>query len=660
MDSVRALLRRHRMPAGVLGAVVAVALLALLPPSRVVATSALGLLLFYGLALLVAALSPAALAWRAVSRRAKLGALALALVSAAFVAWYLSLYDFIPFWDTLQYWTSTLQFNARLDERPYHTVLEALASVNTSDYNDVQCWVFSLPVRLLPGWGQTFFAEFVLISIPVALVGSLACVGFARLATGAARGADLLAPEAAGANAPFLALFAVWLASPVMLRPVLSGYLDEPGVLLFVGAAALAFDPRLVRRPYAGVPLGLSLCAMLVLRRWYAYGIIGLACASVLWWCLRLCACPPRERLASLARVARAFGIVMASAALPLLLFFRGLVLRSVGGNYAEAYASWTWTDSLAARAADVFARLGPCWALLGVVCVAAVLWCAARAGASHEAGRGEALACAAAPICLAVGAATAAVVFWRVQDFSPQHWYMFVPLLLLALGMGMAQAFASLGGDFARAAYAAVTALALATCANGLGFAGTATGVLSGITGVVATTPVVQEGVGERRELVGYLERSVGEGESVYFACASAELNHSTVIGVLSPERPYNPFTCEYADVDSRDGFNTAFFDARWVVCATPYQIHLNDPQDEQVVIRLNDLVKDATSPVGRHYELARTMDLHMGIVAHVYRRTSDFERADVEYVRDVFDEAYPQWPELFHDRFEAYLARM
>ena len=82
---------------------------------------------------------------------------------------------------------------------------------------------------------------------------------------------------------------------------------------------------------------------------------------------------------------------------------------------------------------------------------------------------------------------------------------------------------------------------------------------------------PIKQNDVTQKRELITYLRQQTVNGEAVYFAAASANLNYSLADTTLLPDVVGSAFPVIAADVDSRDGFNTEFFDARFVVTSTP-----------------------------------------------------------------------------------------
>lgn len=57
------------------------------------------------------------------------------------------------------------------------------------------------------------------------------------------------------------------------------------------------------------------------------------------------------------------------------------------------------------------------------------------------------------------------------------------------------------------------------------------------------------------------------------------------------------------------------------------------------------------------KHYRLCTSFDVGGNVVVEVYERTSDYTVGDIGELMRHLDKAYPNSPELFHDRFVEYL---
>ena len=148
-------------------------------------------------------------------------------------------------------------------------------------------------------------------------------------------------------------------------------------------------------------------------------------------------------------------------------------------------------------------------------------------------------------------------------------------------------------------------------------------------------------------------------EQDLVYFAAASSDLNASLALSALLPDELDVPFSAISADVDSRDGFNVAFFDAKYVVTSDPVSLHMNE-ENERVVVALNNFVKDPDSCIGRHYEPIKSYQFDDDVIVTIYQKKSQFEYRDINELRKYFNQWYKDQPALFNDRFESYMSKM
>lgn len=91
------------------------------------------------------------------------------------------------------------------------------------------------------------------------------------------------------------------------------------------------------------------------------------------------------------------------------------------------------------------------------------------------------------------------------------------------------------------------------------------------------------------------------------------------------------------------------------FIVVADPIQLHLL-PEDQCVVSVLTEYMLDGTSA-----EIYDRIDekyyLDNGVVAMIYIRKEPFRLNHVEELQSRFDSYYPDYPELFSDRFNSYI---
>ena len=623
-------------------------------PTRSFAVQFLGLALFYGFLAMVLSRTSLWETARDLSASTRWSLFGVGAVFSVFFGWYFHRYHFFPTWDSITYWSKTLRFNSRLDGSIHSTLLNMLKSVNTSDYNDLQCWIASLPVRIFPQWAATFFIEAVMFLIPAGLI--LALFIFSRLKhVNSSINECLTVPS----------LFICLLSVPVFLRPVFLGYLDGIAALLFVAILVAVFDAHFPENHVLAALAGLGLCGTFLLRRWFVYGVIGLALAALLYWILILLI--RRGEWMLLLRKLLVNLCIMAVVAGVTLLPFGGFLYHSMFGGQSTAYRSWTRWDSLRGKFNELGQWIG--WFWIGAAIVATVAICVI-AIVRHNRSMQET---AAVLVAMPVGMLSALFSFWKIQDMSPQHVYImifffevlcFLSLMTICLAIRRAR--------LQKVSVVAITVLAVVSLLHGFGMLAvlpsTLNKGLNNVTGAVIQQPIRQNDYNEKIRFTQFLRKKTDGTKLVYYAVASRNLNASLPISVCLPEcSAALPFPHASADMDSRDGFNTRFFDADYVVTSTPISYSAFE-KSEQVIAFLNQEVMDSNSVIGKHYRKIQTFTFANGytdaargtVKAYVYERTSDFSEDDVLYVKSVFHEKYPQLPKLFDDRFDSYLSQL
>lgn len=609
----------------VLTGLVCVAALILAKPTRVLAVemSLLGIYFFYIIMLLRG--GEISRYWASLPTLTKSVTVASTLPVVVFLGLYIGGYDFVPYWDTLNYWRKAIELDAAFESSIHQTLVAAVATVNTQDYNDLMGLVLTPVARVLPEWKSFVFSLVPLFAMPMAVVIALfICV----------RAASQPSSKTARWVVP-LTTFCLSCAPLVWVSIPLEGHQDVVAALLFTAVFVSLFDRRLtLRGPAYCLLLGVGLSGAFLLRRWMVYGIVGGGVAALVYQFLL--ARRDDQVRPLLRRV-----LLVAIGAAVVLVPFSGFVVRSVTGGYSEAYAAWTVYGTIGEKAMQLPLRVGPILVIMAIV--ALVLLAATHSMRSCD--------CAVVAACIA-SAFISCLLFWCTQDLSPHHYYIVAAPLLIAVFLPIMTVLASVSAAAlapAGALIAVASALVLMSETGCLSVSRT----LFGPT-YVRQSEFIQSDADVVRRFVRDLNFEVREGEMVYFAAASPKLNSSVVDGVLLPKDKAS-FELASSDVDSRDGFNTSFFDSRYVVTSNPAQLHMPE-ESERVVVTLNTLVQDCSSFVGSHYELVSEYPMD-GVTTRVFRRVSDFTADDVRRLRDTFDAMYPDRPELFRDRFDAYL---
>ena len=283
-------------------------------------------------------------------------------ISALFLlfgGWYFSRYHFIPTWDNASYWMSTLQFNKSLFSSPRTAILQALDSVNTSDYNQLLCWILSFPVLVLPTWAGSFYTELILVLIPSSLLMS----GFMKIQLERIRNSK-------GNVIPLWVIYCVFLLIPLAARPIFSGYLDGVGYLLFISLVIALLDDSLLSRKFSIIVIGLGISGAFLIRRWFVFAVIGLVVTVSIYWIFRMWFFDSARRRRVFLRLCIVVVLLALGALLPLLTLFRGFLWRSFSGNYSASYQSWTLYDSYIDKWGHLGYDFGWIWLVLSWISI--------------------------------------------------------------------------------------------------------------------------------------------------------------------------------------------------------------------------------------------------------------------------------------------------
>lgn len=632
----------HRVSCCVAAALILIwCVLLIIPPTRSFAVQLLGICGFYGVCIGMLRLTSL---WSAIrSLRAKsVAAIAAASITAAvFYAWYFSLYHYYPTWDRINYWSMTIRFNAETSTSLVHTIKDVYWSINNSDYNDLLSWVAALPTRLAPQWTATFFVLTILFLLPASFI--ITMFVYMHAAASTQRQTMVL-----------VTIYAGILCLSAFIRPVLIGYDDVVVLLLFVIVLAGVFDSHMLHSVPLRIMLGIGLAGTFLLRRWFIYACLGLAVTAIIYWGCRIALTVANNRRDLFSTLVRAM-LTIGATTLVCLVPFPGFLRKSLFGNQSVAYQAWTIFTSYQAKFINIGQTVGWLWLAIAVAGLAVTAFTGFRHHESHL------LQLASLQGAMLVGAAVGALLFWQIQDFSPQHWYIVCVFIIVSYCLPLVSWLNVIQGTVAgRVAPAGVVLVSLIGLCHGIGaftFPEPMNRALSYVTGTTITTPTRSNDLAEKRPLVSYLRQQTKGRRLVYFAAASDNLNSTLPLSTCLPECTVSPFPVANADVDSYSGFNMQFFDAQYVVVSQPVSLHMN-PNNEQLVTTLNKTVQNSNSVVGKHYTKMKAFTFDHGVTAIVYARTSEYSRADIQQIAKIIGDLNSPSQSLFRQQFREYLA--
>jgi hypothetical protein len=428
-----------------------------------------------------------------------------------------------------------------------------------------------------------------------------------------------------GAVAFVVALVAVFAAYPFGVVIAARGMPDIGGLALYVLALRLA--DRLARalslkpgrgRGIArslGFALALTLFAMFLFRRWYAFAAVGLVAALALE-----VAGVALRRGRSLAW--REAGLAAAMGLLTLLALLAPVLAdwmqAPAAHDYARMYAAYRKTPSQLAEAVGD-------WAGFGVFALA-------LAGAGFFALRSRL-----ARLTL-VAAAVSALLFLRVQSPYPHHLYLLAPAIAAFIAAPLIVVFA----PWRIAGAAGLAALAAATLTPVGGLAP------KGVFPIAGRPHAPRADLAELARMKDWVDARARPDRKVCGLGSSYTFSGQLIdeLWQLKADKSplAEPVSVPMSDVDTVDGPpKAAIKDCAFLLVGDPVQTHVIPSYQLTVTLPSREMLEGAG--IGAHYRrTGEVFTLERGVHAVVFEQVAPLSEADMEALQDRWRAARAQ----------------
>ncbi len=531
--------------------------------------------------------------------------------------------------DQVAYWSYASDLAAGLRARPAAALLAVARSVPSAELNLLPALPVSLVMAFF-GTSRTVYVLAVLNIYGLALV--LALVGALRLLTTVAARPP---PLARG-----LSVTAALLLFPTVWRPVLLGYIGLGGVAL--GALILAAYLHISQtgsRWHHLLLIGFLLAMLALYRRWYTIWVLafGLTVGAETCWRLARGAWRDRGRLWAVVRPPLLIAVVAIST---VLLVAAPLVMHRLQGGYAQEFAAYARHGPLSARLGSVIAQFG--LLPLGVAGLAAAVLL--RSPADRR-----------TAVLVPLQAVLAWAVMIRIQGHSPQHWYLYLPALLLLAVLGLARLLAA--GGVPRSVVAVTTVAALT-----VGGVGTAAVLAPGRIGLPASCaslvsrnrvrPLVRDDLAEVRRLLSFLDRLERTHPGYIYVLGSGGVLSDHVLAFANRSLGTGfsslPLILASSHLDRRDGFPRGLLQARYVVVPDPPQLGMASREQQVVLVPTQSFLTGAN--VARAFRrLPQRFLLDGGVRVQVFEKVRPIADDEVRELSAELRRAHPDLPKVW-----------
>ncbi|MER8372513.1 hypothetical protein [Mesorhizobium sp. M1406] len=529
------------------------------------------------------------------------------LLGIALAAIYVSLEEPVYYWDFTAYFDTFNRQGALLADSPLQWLSQLRTSIATDDYS-AAILVPLMPFHMVFGGSRLSYIAGIVAAylVPTALfIGKMSYL------------------EAATETSSSRSWLTVWIAA-FLYTPfwaaTFRGLPDIAGCLALSAATYFLWKSKfLTHEPVtSGIRVGICLWLAFVLRRWYAYSVIGLG-ISAAFFCLLQVA---KDRNFPALRNAVIGGLcavlVVAGAALA---FQQLLILKILGTSYGDLYSGYK--TNFVSQIDEVGSRLSYVnWLLIVLGLYISVV---RRNGF---------------PLFCAVASALTFFLFTRMQDPDRHH---SMPMFLW-LFPAYAQAIVAIVSTPALRSRWSAIAIAIAA---GLAFFGTffplGRQLLSPISYVFAreaTLPLHLDNLPEYRRLVDdLLEKMEPEDRFSVFASSSV-MSDSLLYEMDKDLYPRIEWACQ---VDSRDQFRPGTLKSRYVVVTDPPVTHLQS--GAQICVTIPDQYIVEGKGIGAAYRRIAAYQLSGDVKGYLYEQVRPVSTTEIDALYAEFRKRYPGW---------------
>jgi hypothetical protein len=640
MQALSRLFSRSRAAAAALGLPVALAALAAIQPSlaeapiRRVFTD---LFLWLVLAVPIAIAAVCARDWlRDIGFEKRERRWVWLILLASYVAGFVFVQTFfaseqdIKVYDSTAYWINVIA-DQRLISDSIPAYLLHLRDTFAREYNHLA----ALPLIPVSRWlGVTFtgYSLSVLYAyyLPACLFLSIFTLRLVRLA----RGEALPVRQ-------FAVCFCLCALCVPLLWPVMNGYLDVVGVLLFAFLlnASLHWDCTRfsVKRnlALAAVSLLLVLC-----RRWYAFNVVGFYLAFAVVALPRAFSGQAARKLGSLV-----LNMAMIAGVCSLCFFLINPALFNLflGNSYGTAYSAYKSMGMLR-NLWEILTNMGLLWVVAALVGL--------RIALRKDAARPLA-------VRLLIIAAVSYVLFSRIQHMGFHQAYLLLPTLLIFAGTAVVF-FISFAPAAWRTPLAAFLLVAISfNFLNGYEpRLKTAAYTTQPLTTAMRRYPQTNPDYELIRQVVDDLtERTQGTSRHIYVIGDGSSLSPEILKRSLLPEQTdAAPAVLVNNITDLRDGFPSQLFLADYVLLRDPFVTEFAAPQ--QVSVQASDLFLNDPATES-HYRRVRDYTASDGAIV-LFEKLNPVDTRFVDNLRDRLLQFYPDTPFVYEPDYFIALCRI
>lgn len=430
-----------------------------------------------------------------------------------------------------------------------------------------------------------------------------------------------------------------WVATILLFAslwaPLALGYLDIGGLILVFAVLGLVLGAPAEHRREArlrAVTVGVLVAVLVIFRRWYAF------------WSLSFCVVVALGALIAVVRFkkmgrspleALRMPVTIGAGVVGTLVLLAGPRLATMSGtDYADRFVHYKVHASVWAELGGLVAHFG--LAPLGMAAAGTLVLLRSHGTRWFAAG-------------IVTQLVVIAALFRRVQDPTPQHWYLLLPGLMLLTAAGMTAWLSAVGPVGRRWGEGIVLALGLVVTAQVFGGISV---VSSPVAPSVTVAPKVRGDLAEFERLMAWLDGRVEMGSQwVYVLAATGAVSDSSLgftnfsLGTRFRSPAHVLMT---AQVDRRDGFPDGLLLADIVVVPLPVAVRGAGETQRVVALPARSFL-EGVDVAEAFVRLDEVFTFDDGVTAIVFERFRPNTPATVQAFSDQLKAYYPDHPEIW-----------
>jgi hypothetical protein len=548
------------------------------------------------------------------------------LLLTCFIVWYVTQEQYIYFWDYETYHRFYRELGTHFRKSPGKALNIVGSSIREHDYNTLPT-LFLMPFYFI--FGSSRLAYIAAIAV---LFAFPAIVLFFRVM----RELHMKDTNEKASDSFVLVYIAIVFISlaPQFWAPVLLGYVDVIGLNVIFILFILHFRKNLAEQTFWNmIAQGLLLSLLVLLRRWYAYWVVGFLFAM-------LVTAYEREAIDKRRLHLRNVVLVGGTAILSFFAIATPVATRMLTTDYRDIYSAYRGSDTLWFHLVNLSHQYG---LLFLATAVLGLIQMAITDGKKQVA------------VFLAVQFGVTFLLFTRTQLIDIHHYYWVSSILFILAAFFWQELYARLKGNLSKGAL--VSVLTVICILNFIIVFHHQWGNSLDPTNVVFPQlrryPLQRKDLDQVHHLLLTLKDLTHNSDShVYVLSSSLVLNGSIVrSGCYSFESSLTelePKILDTHDVDKRDGLPFHFFTAQYVIVSDPVGYHLA-PQDQRVIGILAEQLLTGKQ-IGQAYEkLPFMFSLENGSNVYIYKKNKNFAPAALKHLSDTFVELYSNYREKF-----------